>query len=190
MEGNDRKASLIQVSPPVTEQIKKNKPRATFYMLSYFAIVIAVYYLDIAENDIIISFVEFVGTFIPSIKGTAAISKNTNYASLVLVMSWFFIIPFSYYLIKNANWNRRSEKFKNIELLIIAFTLFLLGALWALICTVPSTSGQYARLIFNIIKSFTFGISIWGFIIWVAVSSLLSGITILIVVKAKEMFGR
>jgi hypothetical protein len=189
MEGNDKKTILTKVSPPLAEQAKKCKPRATLYMLSYFAIVIAAYYLNIAESEAMISIVKHAETLIPSIKGTAAISVNTNFAKFVLVISWGFIIPFSYYLIKNADWSRRSENFKNIELLIIAFTLFLMGALWALTCKAPNNSGSYDRLLFNIIKSFTFGISIWGLIIWVSISSLLSAITILIVVKTREMFG-
>jgi hypothetical protein len=158
-------------------------------MLAYFTIAITSYYLNIAENDIIVNSTKFVAAYIPSIDGTAAISMNTNYARFMLVISWFFIIPISYYLIKNADWNRRSENFKNIELLIIAFTLFLLGVLWALTCKVPNNTGSYDRLIYNVIKSFTFGISIWGLIIWVSISSSLSAIIILIVVRARAIFG-
>lgn len=190
MDGNDKKTKLTRVNPTSTEQAKKSKSRIASYMLSYFAIVIAAYYLNIAENDTIIRLVKYVETLIPSINGTAEISKNPNYAKLVLVISWCFIIPSFCFIIKNANWGPRADHAKKTGLLIIATAFFLIGFLWAAIYKIPDTSGQYDRLIFNIIKSFTFGISIWGFIIWVLVSTLLASLIILIAVKARAIFGR
>jgi len=84
-------------------------------MLSYFAIVIGAYYLNIAENDTIIRFVKYAETLIPSINGTAGISEYPNYAKLVLVISWCFIIPSYCFLIKNANWSLRDDYVKKMN---------------------------------------------------------------------------
>jgi len=187
-EKKDRATNMFTLVLSKTEKAKKNTQTMYLFMLSYFAVAIIAYYLNLGESELLIGLANYMASIIPSINGTAAISEHYNYARVVLVISWCFIVPFYVSRVKNADWD--NIKKENINFMIIAVALFLFGFLWAAIYKIPNTSGQYDRLIFNIIKSFTFGISIWGFLIWFLTSLLLSSLTIMVVLRTRMMFGR
>jgi len=169
-----------------SEQTKRNTRNVYLFILSYFTIAIITYYSNMGENEILIHFVKYVESIIPSIHGTAAIASNANYASLMLVISWCYILPFYVLLLKSSNLeNFKDNKMKNSGLLMVGSTFGLIGFLWAAIYSVPDNTGLSTKLIYNIIKSFTFGISVWGFIMWLTPSVILYGITVLIVVKKR-----
>lgn len=188
VEEKGRTTNMFTLRLPTTEKAKKNTRTIYLYIWSYFAIIITAYYMNTGDSKLLIGLSDYMASIIPSINGTAAISEHYNYARFVLVISWCFIVPFYISQVKNADWD--NVKTENINFLIIAGTLFLIGALWALTCRVPSNTGSYNRLLYNVIKSFTFGISIFGFLIWFVPSLLLSSLTIMLVLKVKTLFGR
>jgi len=79
---------------------------------------------------------------------------------------------------------------KNLSLLLLSATVFLIGVLLTTIYTVPSNSGRYDRSMFYVITKFTFGITIWGFIIWLVISAFSSALTNIIIVMTQMFFRK
>jgi len=169
-------------------KINENIIKLEFHMILYFIVVVFAYYFNLFQIEFIVDITNFVASLIPSINKTASISVNNYYAKFVLSFSWFSIIPTYISQVLNYDYNKINKK--NINLLIILVTLFLIGVLLMTIYTIPGNSGQYDRLIFYIITKFTFGISVWGFIIWLIISTFLSALTKLIFVRIQMVFRK
>jgi len=173
-------------------KINKNIIKLEYQMIFYFAVVVFVYFFGLFKIEFLVNMSNFVASLIPSINKTASISANNDYAKFVLSFSWLLIIPTHISQVANCDHDKIYNKsnIKNLSLLLLSATVFLIGVLLTTIYTVPSNSGGYDRSMFYVITKFTFGITIWGFIIWLVISAFSSALTNIIIVMTQMLFRK
>lgn len=160
---------------------KSNLTPLAMLILLYFGVSLAIRGLDIAEIQLVTTYVQWVSSIISSIKGTAAISETPTAAALVLVISWGFV-PVGYLvMVKATTWPavdcNSYDKARPTWLLLLTM-LFIPICLWTLLFHVPDASlGRINRFVFNGIMESHLFLVLYGAAIWLVGASMIYFLT-------------
>lgn len=176
---NTNTDALKQTAPFRADDKRIKRLLASYFILSFVAVQ-----LDYTNYPSIIAIANMVAEYIPSITGIALIAPKPDAAKVILSMTWLSIIPAYIYLlsiIPHRTVNFAKIKHKTIKLAI--FIMSFVGLFKALMVIVPSydNKGAINMIMYYLISSNTYLVSLYALCIIVVLVSLLLSISVYVI---------